>query len=457
MTLLARAFAGLRAGRTAAAGAQRDDLAFLPAALEIQQTPPSPIGRGVLYVIVALFVASGLWAWFGRIDIVAVAPGKVVPSDRVKRIQPVEIGVIRAIHVEEGSAVKAGDALVTLDATSTQADFARLSGALAVAKADDNRLAAFQSYVEQRLDDPRDAFAMLDTDAQLRLLEEQINAFEARVAAAEADHSQRQAERRQVLAEIEKLQQVLPIAEKRGAALRKLLDTQMVSENAWLEVEQQRIAAKQDLLVQRGRREELDAAIEALQARADAIRAEALQQSLADQRDVRARIDALEQELRKADERDRQRTLLAPIDGSVQDLAVHTVGGVVTPAQVLLSLVPADSALEVEAFVANQDIGFVENGQAVAVKVDTFNFTRYGSIDGELVSVSDDAHTDERLGLVYRARVRLQRDRIEVDGRSVRLSPGMAVTVEVKTGHRRVIEYFLSPLMRYADERARER
>lgn len=145
------------------------------------------------------------------------------------------------------------------------------------------------------------------------------------------------------------------------------------------------------------------------------------------------------------------------MEGTVQQLAVHTVGGVVTEAQPLMMIVPRDKALEVEAFVDNKDIGFVRPGQPAEVKIETFQYTKYGTIHARIASVSHDAINDEKRGLIYSARVRMERSTIDVDGTPVNLGPGMAVSVEIKTGRRRVIEYFLSPLMQYGNESLRER
>ncbi|WP_431686977.1 HlyD family type I secretion periplasmic adaptor subunit [Hahella sp. NBU794] len=174
-------------------------------------------------------------------------------------------------------------------------------------------------------------------------------------------------------------------------------------------------------------------------------------------READTRAALLQEERIKAEQRSRQTRLTAPIDGTVQQLAVHTVGGVVTPAQELMLIVPEHSEMEVEALVLNKDIGFVQEGQSAEVKVDTFNFTKYGIIDAELVDLSDDAIQDENLGLVYKARLKLKQDGLTVENKYVRLSPGMSVTSEIKTGQRRLIEYFLSPLLRYKQESLGER
>ena len=166
---------------------------------------------------------------------------------------------------------------------------------------------------------------------------------------------------------------------------------------------------------------------------------------------------SLAQEKVKAEDRGRLLRLTAPVGGTVQQLAVHTVGGVVTPAQPLMVIVPGDNPLEVEAFVANKDIGFVRNDQVAEIKVETFPFTKYGTLPGKVMQVSGNAIQDEKRGLVYAARVKLEKATLNVDGKTVNLSPGMAVTVEIKTGKRRVIDYFLSPLLQYGDESLRER
>lgn len=185
--------------------------------------------------------------------------------------------------------------------------------------------------------------------------------------------------------------------------------------------------------------------------------ADALNKALAELTDAKRRGQGLSQETIKATQRNQLQRLTAPVDGVVQQLAVHTIGGVVTPAQQLMVIVPQEEGIEVEAVITNRDIGFVREGQAAEVKIDAFPYTKYGAIDAELVNLSNDAVPDEKLGLIYTARVLLKQSAIRVEEKMINLSPGMSVTVEVKTGKRRLIEYVLSPLMQYADESVRER
>ena len=208
--------------------------------------------------------------------------------------------------------------------------------------------------------------------------------------------------------------------------------------------------------MERRRLVETEAALTSARARLAETEAEFRRQSHAGIAQVRRREASIEQELIKAAERNRLQTLTAPVAGTVQQLAVHTIGGVVTPAQPLMQIVPAGATLEIEAMVLNKDIGFVREGQAATLKIESFPFTKYGTIDGRVRQIYKDAVEREGLGLAYPARVTMARTTMNVDGRTVRLSPGMAVTVEIKTGKRRVIDYILAPLKRYQDESLRE-
>jgi hemolysin D len=231
----------------------------------------------------------------------------------------------------------------------------------------------------------------------------------------------------------------------------------LVPRMQWLELEQQRIEQVRQRDVERNNRASLDAAIANIGHRRAAREAEFAQDLLAELTEVENRLAAYRQEHVKAAQRITLQTLSAPVSGSVQQLAVHTIGGVVTPAQDLMHIVPDGEVMEIEAWVQNKDIGFVRAGQPARIKVETFPFTRYGTLGGEVRTVSRDATPDERLGPVYAARVRMHEATVKVEDRLVNLAPGMAVTVEVKLGTRRLIEYLLTPLLRYRDESARER
>jgi hemolysin D len=230
-----------------------------------------------------------------------------------------------------------------------------------------------------------------------------------------------------------------------------------ISRHDYLEKEQARIEQEADLATQRSRVQELTASLQEAQSQRAEIIAAAKRLALDNLYEAEQKSITYQQELIKAQSRNRHMTITSPVDGTVQQLGVHTVGGVVTEAQQLMLIVPKDNPIEVEAYVENKDIGFVNPGQEAVVKVETFSFTKYGTIDATIISVSNDAVNDEKQGLIFPIQVKLAKPTILVESKEVRLSPGMAVSVEVKTAQRRVIEYFLAPLLQHKDESLRER
>jgi hemolysin D len=435
---------------------------FLPAALEVRETPPSPVGRAITWSIVILFTIAILWACIGHVDIVAVAQGKIIPSDRTKLIQPLEIGTISAIHVQDGQQVHEGDVLIELDTTSSEADERHIEQEYASAQADQARTGALVAAMQARdAAIPKARWPKaINTDIlepQKELLRSQWAEYRARIAALDNDHIRRQAELAGTDEVIKKLEGTLPLITERAEALKKMADRRLAPRKDYLEIEQQRIEQTQDLAAQRQHRNELLAALAQNQEEQRSYAAEALNKTLGDLAEAKRRGQGLEQENIKANQRTHLQRLTAPVDGVVEQLAVHTIGGVVTPAQQLMVIVPGEDKVEIEAVIENRDIGFVHEGQPAEVKVDAFPFTKYGTLDAELIDVSDDAIQDEKRGLIFMSRVRLKQTVIHVENKLINLSPGMAVIVEVKTGQRRLIEYILSPLMQYADESIRER
>lgn len=433
---------------------------FLPAALALQETPLSPAPRVAMRLIVALAVLAVLWSIFGRIDVVATARGRIVPNDRTKTIQPFETATIHAIRVTDGQAVKAGDTLIELDATTTHADRERIAGDLEVTRLHAARGRALLTLLDTgkaaKLSRPPSVDEARFVEAQ-RLLAGQVDEYAAKADRIDAEIARREAELRSVRELVRKLEQTVPIAQQRARDFRSLVERNFVSQHGYLDREQARIEQEADLAGQESRVNEIAAALREVRGRRTELAAETRRATLDAIADNLQKADALEQELLKAEARNRLMRLVSPVDGTVQQLAVHTVGGVVTPAQPLMVIVPRDNPLEIEAFIENKDIGFVKTGQHAEVKVETFQYTRYGTVGAEVVSVSHDAINDEKRGLIYSIRAKMDGSSIDVGGTDVALSPGMAVTVEIKTDKRRVIEYFLSPLMQHAGESLRER
>ena len=461
-------------------GRRANELAFLPAALEIAETPPSPVGRAIGATIILLFCVAVTWAWAGTTDIVAATTGKIVPSGRTKVIQPFETGVVRSIRVQDGQAVKAGDVLIELDPTvnaaerdhlhndllAEQLNIARLHAALAGA---DDPTAAFHP--------PAGAGAAL-ISAQRQLLLNQVTEHRARIASLARQQAQKEAEQGTIVATIHKLEATIPVIQQRVDIRKTLMDKELGSKLTYFEIFQLLVEQQEDLGVRKSHLREAEAAAAAIRETRGQAEAE-YRRTLSDElAKAEQKASGLAQDLIKAEQKTKLQLLTSPVDGVVQQLAIHTVGGVVTPAQALLAVVPSDSRLEIEAMISNRDIGFVHAGQEAEIKIDTFSFTRYGLLRGTVLTVSQDAvirdrrqdRADDRaLGtqndtsepkgqeLNYSARISLDRTRMQIDDRVVDLSPGMAATVEIKTGSRTILSYLLSPLLRYRQEALHER
>ena len=457
-----------------------EELAFLPAALEIVETPPSPVGRAIGVSIILLFCVALIWAWFGTIDIVASASGKIVPSGRTKVVQPFETGVVRSIRVQDGQTVKAGDVLIELDPTVNAAERDHLRDDLLAERLNIARLrAALAGGDDPVADFVPPAGADLELiSAQRQLLLNQVTEHRAKIAALVRQQAQKEAEQATTAATIHKLETIIPVIQSRVDIRQTLVEKELGSKLSYFEVLQLLVEQQEEFNVQKSHLQETEAAIAAIRETRGQAVAE-YRHTLSDElAKAEQKANGLAQDLIKAERRTKLQLLAAPVDGVVQQLAVHTVGGVVTPAQSLLVVVPSDSRLEIEALVSNRDIGFVHAGQGAEIKIDTFNFTRYGLLHGQVLTVSQDAvirdrqqdrSSDRQLGtqndtsepkgqeLNYSARISLDRTKMQIDDRMVNLSPGMAVTVEIKTGSRTILSYLLSPLLRYRQETLRER
>lgn len=437
-----------------------DERAFLPAHLELIETPTSPTARWTMRIIVGMFCVAVTWAALGKLDIVAVAPGRTVVDSRTKVVQPSEMAVVRRILVRDGQQVQAGDLLIELDATATGADFAKAGDALINARmtAMRQRALAEASGSSRVLHfQPVPGVPEARVAAEHALARSQLESLQARQHNAEALIAQRRAELKTTQASIRPLEESARISRMRAEDFGRLVEGNYVGRHDYLLREQERIAAERDLATQRNRVQEIRSALLAADEELRVLVTDFRQQTLDGLRTAEEQIGQMTQDVSKAGQRDRLMMLRAPVAGTVQQLAVHTVGGVVTPAQPLLLVVPSNEALDVEATVLNKDIGFVRPGQQVTVKVDSFPYTRYGYLSGKVVTVSHDAAQDEKLGLVFPARVKLDRAELEIDGITVRLNAGMSLTAEIKTGRRRVIDYLLSPLQQHSTESLRER
>jgi len=456
---------------------------FLPAALEILETPASPVGRAIGATIILFFAIAIGWAVFGHVDIIATAQGKIVPTGRTKIIQPLETGIVSAILVRDGDKVAPGKVLIELDRTVNEAERKRVKQDLSLSQLDVARLGALRDnfgdlVALHALAAPEGAS---DTDiararsAMLAQAAEQL----AKLASINHQIEQKRAEAESGSAAIAKIDASMPLVEETASVRKKAMEIQYGNRIAYLEAQTHLVDLQGERVLQQRKLVEIEAARRSLAEQLDQTKAGFERQVLSDLSDAQKKVEEFSQDLVKAERKIDEQTLRSPIEGTVQQLAIHTVGGVVTPAQQLMMIVPAESRLEAEAMISNRDIGFISPGQDAEIKIDTFNFTRYGLLHGQVTSVSQDAIVSEKPNdksgasksngalsdssepegqqLLYSARVALDQTRMQIDNRLVNLAPGMAVTVEIKTGTRRIIEYLMSPLLRYRHESLRER
>ncbi len=411
---------------------REDEAEFLPAALEIQEKPVSPTLRWTAKVLMLLFVTGLCWSVFGRMDIVVNLSGEIIPHERTKAIASVEVASVTALHVVEGQSVKKGDLLVELDASATDAEHDKAQSGVMEARLQIARSRAMVAAVDSRV--PPVLRAVEGVPAQ-KLAEAQGH--------LDGQFSDFMAKLQRTEGEIARYAGALPLAAQRAQDYKELAKNHDVPMHSYLEKEQARVDLEGQLNDAKNQRASVIA-----EARRIASDAEVEADKI---------LGGSRQDVARTAAHSRLLKLTAPVDGTVQQLVVHTVGGVVPAAQELMKIVPKEHVIEVEAMMENKDVGFVKEGQTAAVKIDTYEYTKYGVIPGRVVHVSHDAIKDEKRGLLYSVIVALDKSTISVGGQQMPLTTGMSVKADIKTGTRRVIEYFLSPLLQHKSESLNER
>jgi len=449
------------------AGADPAD--FAPPLLRIQQKPPPPLAGWVFRVIVALLVCVLAWATFGPLDIVAVADGKLVPTDYLKIVQPAEQGIVKAILVREGEQVQAGQVLIRMDPVMTGADLRSIQNEvhhkrLALRRIDAQLTGA---KLAREKDDPPDLYAQVASQyaANIRAFE---NARAQEQSLLEkARHDLKAAEQTRA-----KLEQVLPHYVEQERAFDKLAKDGYAGRILATDKARERIEKEQDLRTQESIIQSNRSLIAQSERRLEQITADYRRQLQTEQVEVSAQLDKSSQELAKHTHRHALLELRAPQAGTVKDLATHTAGTVASPGTILMTLVPKSEQLEAEVWVSNQDVGFIRPGQDVKLKLAAFQFTKYGMLEGKVRRVSADATEapspntrsdalsgrDRPMGpLTYRALVALKSQDLAVDGMKYSLAAGMQASAEIHLGTRTVLEYLVSPVRKAFHEAGRER
>ena len=441
-------------------GEQRDkETEFLPAILEVTETPPSPTGRLVMWTILILTVVALTWSFLGHINEVAVAAGKVIPSGQVKTVQVKNKGIVKEINVTEGQIVKEGDVLVVLDPTTTTADYDSLKKRAAYYKLDIQRLTAEltqQPFVPE--EDPD--LEPHDLAAEMALYQSRTNDYRTQRQSRVDVIDQKVARLQATQASYEKYAEVLAIEQEKEARLIDLSEQNAISEFQLLEKQSKTIEYAKNAQSQLDELNSIRAEIAEAQqnlANVDASYHKDIMTALVE---AKKEYYTVTESIKKADEDSRMATIYAPISGRVYNLNIHTLGGIVTDAQPLMQIVPEEVKLEFEVYADNKDIGFIKVGQEAEVKVETFNFQKFGMYKAEVMEISADAvnePSDQQRDKKFKLLLDPTSNDINVYGQPAKLEIGMNVSAEIKIKEKRIIDFFLDPFRRYTSEALRER
>ena len=443
----------------------KEELQFLPAALEIVETPPSPLGRWLSWLLISLFLIVLIWSIAGMIDEVAVAAGRVVPSGYTRVVQAGDQGVVSRILVQNGSRVAEGDLLIKLDTVISGADVSRLSKEKnhyiltlrRLTTEGENNLLEPDALNVFNVEDLMNDFEKDKLDMQIRLFRDRTAEYVSRIRVAERNISQAEKNLQQANIIEEKLRMQVGMAKEREARTREVAEKGGIAHFTWQEYLERYLSLQQDLRVQQSEILRIQNVVAQGKAELQRIKDERNRDISSQIVEASRNLRVIEEELTKAEERHRLMQIRSPIDGVVQQLEIHTIGAVVTPAQTLLQVVPDAERLMFEVWAMNRDIGFIYEGQKAEIKVETFNFQKFGTLDAIIETVANEAVDDPQMGLIYRVVLSSEIDYFIVEDQKIPLIPGMAVTAEIKTRQKRVIEFFLDPFRTYISEGLRER
>lgn len=425
-----------------------DSHEFKPLIVEIEEEPLNPLGRMIYWVIVSAIFFFSLWMYFGKVDVVVTARGKVIPTGEVKTIQPLTAGVVRKILIEPGMAVEKGQILMEIDPSEIDPELASMKDDLHQVELELMRLDALlggtgfnpepNGFEERLIQVQLDLYqaAKDRLQKQVRVKQEELRQYQERLAAQTEVHRQAAYNH--------------GVASDRHQRLEKVKDLISKDDYQQARSEKQRFAS--EMMTSQDAIDEVLASIDRVQKEIDLIKEEERNRLLAELAEKRQRQVYLQGRIEQADFRSKRQQLRSPVKGRISQLLFHTVGGVVSPAERLATIVPDDSPLQIKAMVMNKDVGFLTQDMDVAIKIDTFEFQKYGMLDGKLLQVSTDSIEDERIGLVYEAYVHPLQTSLMVEGVDTAITPGMGVTAEMKVGKRRIIEFFIYPLIKYLDE-----
>ncbi len=427
----------------------------------VLESHPRILVWAVPMIINLLVLVIVVWLWLSEVDVISPAQGRIIPNSGLQLIQARETGVLEELLINEGDHVDKGQVLVRLRNQDKQADVTRLENEVDSLQARLYRLDKMETFLNSdgkktpgiELPDVPEIYLLREN----ALLEQQKVGYVYERSSLLNQVKRANAAKEALEAEVKRLERLLPFAEKRAARAKKLARDKMLSDTERDVALEEFVAKQEELHVKQFELEqamsELDVASAELSSFERKKRSVLLEERLQATQDL----SVATSEYTKAKEALEGKELRSPLNGIVHDVAITTAGGVVQSGETIMQVIPENSPLELEVKVLNRDVGFVENGQPVKVKLDAFPFTKYGYIEGKVKRIDRASVLDEKMGEVYPAIIELAQSYIRIDGREVALIPGMTGSVDVRIGSRTLMEYLLAPVYRYKDEALRER
>jgi hemolysin D len=418
---------------------------FHPLNVEIEDRPLNPLGRTILWIIVCVMLFGVLWLFFAKIDVVVSARGKVIPSGEVKILQPIETGVISKILIKEGDYVTKGQVLMQIDPSITETSLETKEKDLEVFTWQVQRLNALISNDPFSLNNlSKEAKEQVKLyGVQKQGLQEGITRYEMKLLQV---HSQYQS----ALSEKARLEMLLQKDEQREEQLRQVLD--IIAKKDYEELLKNILNYKEQLKIAQFKIEESLKRINEIEEEKKGFVHQFKETKYAELLEIKREVRNLESQINAITFQNKKQSIMAPENGYIAKILMNTVGGVVTPAEKLISLVPQKAPLIVKVNVLNQDIGFVKKEMASKIKIDTFSFQKYGYFEGKVINVGNFSLDDEKLGAIYEVKIQPDGKTLHIEGEERYLEAGMSVTAEIKVGKRRIIEFFIYPIIRYMDE-----
>lgn len=426
-----------------------DSYEFKPLLSEIEESPVSPLGRFTFWTIAILIIITVLWLAIGKVDIVVNARGIVIPDGESKIIQPLESGLVKEIFIKEGDFVEKGQILIAVDSVVTDAQLENVSKNLKQSKMEAARLASSGSGSSFNIKtDDKDMMDILQT--QQKLYRENFVALESEVGAKRQEIYQLKNQIDSAMAQKRDYESQYRSAQDRERRLKKVID--VIAYNDYQQAQDRTNSLKESIIRINAEIGKLKAQQVQLQDEIVKIRADFKAQNLNMLASTQKQINELGASKKQIEFNNKNQKIVAPCDGYVDKLFIHTIGGVITPAQELIALTPTDKPLIIKAQVINRDVGFIRIGMPVSIKVDTFDFQKYGILHGTVKSISQNSIKDEKLGDIYEVYIIPEENTLNVEGKEQRISTGMTLNAEIEIGQRRIIEFFIYPLIKYLDE-----